>query len=671
MDIRSAKQEIARLSREIEEHNYRYYVLDNPAISDQEYDHLLASLAKLEEAFPQLRALHSPTNRIGAKASSDLKTIRHAVRMMSLDNTYSTEELKEWFARLVKGLGRNDIECVAELKIDGVSCSLLYEDGRLVMAATRGDGEAGEDVTHNVRAMRSVPLLLRSEAGGSVPRLLEVRGEVYMDKKDFEALNEARRQAGEDVFANPRNAASGSLKLLDPVESSRRKLRFLAHSFGRLEGYRSVETQWDFLSAARDLGLAVSRHSRVCRSVDEVAQACAQMQAARESYSFDVDGVVVKVNSFADQQLLGETMKSPRWAVAFKFPAYQATTEVREIVVQAGRTGVLTPVAELVPVPCAGVVVSRATLHNFEEVARLDICAGDRVLLERAGDVIPKIVKVVARSEKRAPLSKVPANCLSCREDFICADEGMVAYRCVNPQCPRQLERRIVHFASRDAMDIEGLGESVVAQLVERALIRSAADLYALTRDQLLPLDLFGPKKADNLLKAIAESRTRGLSRLLLGLGIPNIGQKASQLLARRFGSLESLMGAGADELMQVPEMGEVSARAVIRFFANPEIKEMIFRLKGFGVALAEALPLLEGRLSGKTFVFTGELVKYTRAEAGGRVKALGAEVSVTVHRKVDFVVAGLEAGSKLDKARALGIKLLSEAEFEEMLHGE
>ncbi len=670
MDPLKAQQAIVRLSREIEGHNYNYYVLDNPVISDTEYDELLSRLARLEADFPAYRLANSPTGRIGAKVSSGARAVRHAVKMLSLDNTYSAEELRSWYERVRKGLGRQEFGCVAELKIDGVSCSLIYENGQLTGAATRGDGEEGEDVLHNIRAMRSVPLELRGSDGIQVPSLLEVRGEVYMDKKDFEGFNRVRKLAGDEVFANPRNAASGALKLLDPAESSRRKLRFFAHSFGRIEWSRPLEGHWDFLTTARALGFAVNPDSCCCREFDDVAAACVRFQALRPSLPFDVDGVVIKVDLFADQKALGETMKSPRWAVAFKFPAFQATTVIRDIVVQVGRTGVLTPVAELEPVACAGVMVSRATLHNFEEIDRLGVAKGDRVLIERAGDVIPKVVKVVERCLKRTVVRKVASDCPVCREDFICADEGMVAYRCMNPECPRQLERRIVHFASRGAMDIEGLGESVASQLVDKAIVHCVADIFTFSREQLLGLEFFGPKKADNLLKAVAASRSRGLSRLIFGLGIPNIGQKASELLARRFSSMSALMAASLEDLRSVPEMGIVSSGALVKFFGQEETRALIARLADAGVLMLERDIPVDGRLSGKTFVFTGELVKYTRSDSGALVKALGAEVGSAVTRHTSFVVAGAAAGSKIDKARSLGVKILNESEFEEIVNG-
>ncbi|MBF0123218.1 MAG: NAD-dependent DNA ligase LigA [Candidatus Omnitrophica bacterium] len=669
MEKKLAKQEILTLSQQIEEHNYKYYVLDQPVIADQEYDELFKRLSLLEAEFPDLKMSSSPTLRVGAKVASGLKTIHHSVKMLSLDNTYSFDELKAWFVRVFKGLGTDKVDFSVEPKIDGVSASLLYENGLLTLGATRGDGEVGEDVTHNIRAIRSVPLELRSK-GGVVPRLIEVRGEVYMDKMAFAKVNDERKARGEDLFVNPRNAASGSLKLLDPAESSRRKLRFFAHSFSRIEGGGAIKTHAEFLAMADQFGIAINPLNRSCVSVDEVIDVCRDLERQRQGLSYDVDGVVVKVNRFEAQRTLGETMKSPRWAVAFKFQAYQATTTVKDIVVQVGRTGVLTPVAELEPVACGGVTISRATLHNFDEIERLGISKGDRVLLERAGDVIPKIVKVISQADERAEVSKLPANCSSCRDDFIDEDPEMVAYRCINPACPRQLARRLLHFASRGAMDIEGMGESVVEALVEKGLVSSVADIYTLTKEDFLGLSFFADKKAEKLLGAIETSKARPLSRLIFGLGILNIGEKASLLLARRFSDMETLSRAGADEMMSVAEIGEVSSAAVLHFFSQKETRDILVKLSACGMNMKEPEAVAAGLLFGKVFVFTGELVRWTRGEAGQLVKDLGAEVGVAVTKKTDFVVAGEGAGSKLDKARDLGIKIINEEQFEEMVHG-
>lgn len=664
MDKETALQRIAQLREEIARHDHHYYVMDTPVVSDQEYDALMKELSGLEADFPETVTHDSPTQRVGAKVLSGARTFKHAVKMLSLDNTYSQDELREWFARVYKILGRQDIEFVVELKIDGVSAALVYEKGLLAVGATRGDGATGEDVTHNIRTMRSVPLKLRAAA----PETVEVRGEVYMDKPDFERFNARRREAEEEVFVNPRNAASGSLKLLDPVESAGRHLKFFVHSFGRIAGGRKLQTQSDFFELARIWGFSVNPYTRVCRDEEDVLKTCAEFEAMRTTLPYDVDGVVVKVNRFDDQAMLGETMKSPRWAVAFKFAAYQATTVVLDIIVQVGRTGVLTPVAELEPVFCGGVTIARATLHNFDEIERLNVHKGDRILIERAGDVIPKVVKVVEHGSSCVAVQKLPTDCPACREEFIVEDEGGVAHRCINPSCPRQLERRLIHFASRDAMDIEGMGESLVHQLLKKDVVHCVADIYTLKREALLGLEFFGDKKADNLLAAIAATKGRTLSRLIFGLGIPNIGAKASQLLSRHFGNMDAFARASEEELKTIPEMGDVSAAAVVHYFSKDVTRVLIERLKASGLNMIEPETAVQGKFAGMTFVFTGELVRYTRSEAGVRVKALGAEVGAAVTKTTDYVVAGDSAGSKLEKARKAGVKIINEQEFEELI---
>ena len=664
MDKQAACDKIRQLREEITRHDHCYYVMDAPVISDQEYDALMKALAGLEAEFPEYVTRDSPTQRVGAGVASGVATFSHAVKMLSLDNTYSAEELRAWFVRVYKILGRDDVEFIVELKIDGVSAALVYASGMLAAGATRGDGATGEDVTHNIRTMRCVPLKLRA-AG---PKLVEMRGEVYIEKADLQKVNARRQEAGDDAFINARNAASGSLKLLDPAEAAGRRLRFFVHSFGRMEGGRSLRTQSDFLALARTWGFAVNPHTRLCRGADDALKACADFEAMRAGLPYDVDGVVIKVNRFDDQMVLGETMKSPRWAVAFKFAAYQATTLVRGIVVQVGRTGVLTPVAELEPVFCGGVTISRATLHNFDEIARLGVGPGDRVLIERAGDVIPKVVKVVEKSLESVTVRKVPADCPACREEFVVEDEGGVAHRCINPSCPRQLERRILHFAARDAMDIEGMGGSFVRQLLEKGLVHNVADVYTLKKEDLLGLELFGEKKADNILAAVHKSKQQPLSRLIFGLGIPHIGSRASQLLARRFTDMDALSAAGEEDLTAVEDMGEVMARSVRDYFAKDVTRQLIGQLRAARVSMIEPQAPSAGRLAGKVFVFTGELVRYSRSEAGARVKVMGADVGAAVTKTTDFVVTGDRAGSKLEKARKLGVKIINEQEFEELI---
>jgi DNA ligase (NAD+) len=663
MNTNHAKKEIEELSVQIEEHNHKYYVLSQPSISDEEYDKLLKRLMVLEEEFPQFKNAASPSQRVGAKVEGNLPTVKHRLKMLSLDNTYSIEEVKQWFDRVIKGLEGSKPELTAEPKIDGVSCALTYKNGQLVLGATRGDGSVGEDVTHNVKTIRSIPLKLK---GKVFPQWLEVRGEVYMDKVDFARLNEERKTQGEEVFVNPRNAASGSLKLLDSRLTVTRHLRFFVHSFGILEGDNHPKSQWEFLQQCKAYGFAVNEHSQLCKNLDEVVTFCQKMADKRASLSYDVDGIVIKVNELRLQEELGTTMKSPRWAVAFKFPAYQATTTVREINVQVGRTGVITPVAELEPVFCGGVTISRATLHNFDEIKRLNINSGDKVLIERAGDVIPKIVKV---SEKRSKgIFLLPKKCPSCGAEIVKEDLGQVAYRCMNPSCPKQLERGLLHFASRHAMDIEGLGEVVVVQLLEKGLVKKFSDVYRLKKEDFLTLELFADKKADKLLTAIEESKKQSLSRLIYALGIANIGEKAASVLADHFGSMDALLKANQEELTAIHEVGPVTALAVVDFFSQPQVKSLIEDFRRLGLNMQQAREQKSDELAGLKFVFTGELESFSRDEAGRRVKEKGAEVVSSVSKATDYVVAGDSPGSKYNKAVQLGIKILNEEQFKKLI---
>ena len=660
MNETQAKKEIHSLIKAIEKHNHQYYVLNDPLIADEEYDRLLKRLMALEEAYPKLKSPSSPSERVGAKVQGNLPTVKHTLSMTSLDNTYSLDELKAWYERVVKGLEGVRPAMTAELKIDGLSCAITYRHGQLALAATRGDGDTGEDVTHNAKTIHDIPLSLK----GKAPDLLEVRGEVYMDKKDFNALNMQRKDNGEVLFANPRNAAAGSLKLLDARLTARRRLRFFVHSPGVLPKEGAPQTQWEFLQQARHDGFVINAHSRLCRNLDEVIAFCEEYAQRRGEIDFDIDGVVVKVNDFSLQAQLGATLKSPRWAVAFKFPAYQATTTVNEIVVQVGRTGVLTPVALLEPVACAGVMISRATLHNFDEISRLGVNAGDRVLLERAGDVIPKIVKVVEKHATHA--FAVPQVCPSCQGPIQKEDEADVAYRCLNPSCPKQLERLLLHFAGRGAMDIEGLGESVVEELLAKGLVKNLADIYFLTKEQLLTLELFADKKADNLLKAIIQSKQRPLSKFIYGLGIANIGIKAAVNLAGHFGSLDGIINATSDELQAIDEVGPVMAESVVWYFQLPQVKQLLARFKEAGLNLAEPERPANGqRLAGKKFLFTGELQGMSREQAGRMVEDQGGRVISAVSKNLDYLVVGESPGSKLAKANKLGVTVLNQKEFE------
>ncbi len=668
MDKIQAQKEIQKLSENIENHNYRYYVLSQPTISDKEYDDLLKRLIQLEKQFPQWQLSDSPTQRVGVKMQEAAKPVAHKVKMYSLDNAYSLEELKEWQGRVIKGLAGEKADYVAELKIDGVSAALTYENGQFVLGATRGDGFTGEDVTHNLKTVRSIPLKL---LGDSAPKTLDVRAEIFMEIKDFELLNKNKKKNDEILFANPRNATSGSVKLLDSTLTAQRKLNCFIHSYGVLEGGKAFATHWDFLQGAKQLGLRINPHSRLCKTFDDVMAYCLEYQKKRDSIPYEVDGVVIKVNSLTQQRTLGATLKSPRWAIAYKFPAHQATTVIKEIVIQVGRTGVLTPVAELEPVECGGVTISRATLHNFDEIKRLKVQAGDRVLLERAGDVIPKIIKVVEPSKKRGRAFKAPQRCPECDGKIAKEKSDDVAYRCINPSCPKQLERGLVHFASRGAMDIEGLGEAVVIQLLQKKLVKNFADIYFLNKNDLLQLELFADKKAENLLYSIEKSKKRPLSRLLFALGISNIGEKAAYTLAQKFQTLDKIMTAQAKDFQEIHEIGEVMAESVEFYFKQADAKKLAEKFKKAGVNTLEpkSAPASSMTLSGKKFVFTGELSGLSRDEAGALVKKLGADVISSVSKKTDFVVAGENPGSKHSKALELGVKILNEKEFKEMIH--
>ena len=663
--IQNVQQRIQELSLEIEKHDQLYYVAHKPLIGDTQYDALMAELIRLEEENPQFKRSDSPTQRVGTKVKGDLPTISHKVRMVSLDNTYSQEDLRFWEGRVKKGL-QEPFELVAELKIDGVSCALVYQNGVLFQAGTRGDGVVGEDVTHNVKTIQDVPLQLR----GKFPHLLEVRGEVYMDKADFAKVNDARKANEAEGFANPRNAASGALKLLDSRETIKRRLRFFAHSFGRVEGEVDFKTHWGFLKACETYGLPVNKANCLCKDLEAVIAYCDDALKERKAVAYEFDGVVVKVNDLSQQEQLGFTQKSPRWAVAYKFPAYQATTIVKAIVIQVGRTGVLTPVAELEPVACAGVTISRATLHNFDEIKRLNVNAGDMVLLERAGDVIPKIVSVVVKLSKLGEFPP-PVICPSCGSLIIKADQEEVAYCCINADCPAKIKRALVHFASRGALDIEGLGEAVVEQIFAKELVKDLADIYYLKIEDLLDLEFFAIKKATNLIAAIQVSKAKPLSKFIFALGIENVGEKAALTLAQTLGSLKGLMEVDEIKLHDIPDVGPVTARSVIEYFRSPRTKQLIDKFMAAGVGTMVQAPLkAPGKLAGKKFVFTGELVDMSREEAAKCVTDESGEVLSAVSKNVDYVVAGKKPGSKLKKAQELGLKILNNKAFKELLYG-
>ncbi|MDD5237795.1 MAG: NAD-dependent DNA ligase LigA [Candidatus Omnitrophica bacterium] len=657
------KKKIEALRKQIRHHDHMYYVLSQPEISDKEYDNLMANLRNLEDKYPEFKSEDSPTVRISAGVLEGFKTVKHKQKMLSLDNTYSFEELKDWDERVHKGLGSTEeVEYVAELKIDGVSANITYQSGRLSLGATRGDGESGEDVTQNIKTIRAIPLILES----SIPDFIEVRGEVYMESKDFNALNKERAKAGEVLFANPRNAASGSLKLLDTNIVFKRRLNFFAHSPGEIRGLE-ILTQWEFLERLKKWGIRSNPHSKLCHNFKEVLNFCKTWQEKREKLTYDIDGIVVKINSFSQQRELGFTLKSPRWAVAYKFPARQATTTVLKININVGRTGVITPTAELKPVECAGVIIRHATLHNFDEIKRLSIKVGDRVLIERAGDVIPKVVKVIeSRAKKPFP---IPVTCPVCSGKVIKEKEEDVAYRCINPLCSAQLERNLLHFSSRTAMDIEGMGEAVVKQLVKLKLVRNYADIYKLSAADLLKLELFKDKKANNLLSAIEKSKDKPLSRLIYALGIRHVGEKAAFVLAGHFKILDDLIRAKKEDLENIHEVGPVMAESIIDFFSQGPTKEVISELKKSGLNFKEVgFSTKKTSLSGKTIVFTGELKGYSRSDAEELVRKFAGNPSSSVSKNTDFVVAGENPGSKYEKAKKLGVKVIDEKEFSRLI---
>jgi DNA ligase (NAD+) len=666
---RDVVAEVRRLRAQLREHARRYYVLDQPSVSDAEYDDLFRRLVALEESYPELRSATSPTQRVGAPPAEKFATVRHSLAMLSLDNVTSAEEFEEFDERVRRLLGRDqDVVYLAEPKLDGVAVEVVYLKGELHVASTRGDGVRGEDVTANVRTIRNVPLEL-STGKSAPPRRLEVRGEVVFPRAAFARLNRERAEAGEPTFANPRNAAAGSLRQLDAQVTARRPLDVYFHSAGLLEG-ASFETHSDFLAALAAWGLKVNPENRICRGAAAVVDYHRRLERRRDSLDFEVDGVVAKVDTLALQRQLGEVSRSPRWAVAFKFKAQQATTVVRDIVPSVGRTGAITPVADLEPVAVGGVTISSASLHNMDEVERKDVRIGDTVLVERAGDVIPYVVQVI--TDKRPASARrfhMPSKCPACGSAVL-REEGAAAYRCLGMQCPAKLREAIRHFASKTALDIDGLGEKLIAQLVERGWVRNAADLYGLQEEQLVELERMGEKSARNLLREIEASKKTTLARFIQGLGIPQVGEHVAALLAEEFGAIEELSSATVDELTAVREIGPETAREVNAFFVLPQNREVIDRLLAAGVRpTAGARRAKSGPLVGKTLVLTGTL-SLPRDQVARRIAAAGGKVTSSVSKKTDYVVVGADPGSKADKATRLGVAILDEAGLDELLGG-
>lgn len=670
MNEAQAQKRINKLREEINFHNYRYYVLDDPAVSDAEYDRLLRELESLERQFPRLVTPTSPTQRVGAPPLEKFETVRHTIPMLSLANAFDEEEVREFDARMKRFLGTSAaVEYCAELKMDGVSVELIYEEGRFVTGSTRGDGFVGENVTQNLKTIKSIPLALRPARSRPFPSRLEVRGEVFLPLRAFREFNLKRQSSGELLFANPRNAAAGSLRQLDSSITAQRPLDIFCYGVGQIvDG--AFSTQWELLEGLKEWGLRVNPHRKVCPGIEEVLAFYREVDELREKLPFEIDGLVLKVNSLRLQANLGAIARSPRWALAFKFQPSQVTTKVVDIFVNVGRTGALTPTAMLEPVHVGGVTVSSATLHNQDEIERKDVRIGDTVVIQRAGDVIPEIVRVIP--EKRTGDERkfrIPERCPVCGSDTA-RPKGEAVTRCTNAACPARLKESIIHFASRDAMNIEGLGEKIIEQLTSRGLIRDYADLFALTREEMLTLERMGPKLAGNILAAIQNSKKTSLDRVIYAIGILHVGDHIAKLLAREFRTLDELSRAPLEKLTSIKGIGKEIASAVVQFFQQEGNRRAIKKLEEFGVQYPSTAPppRKDHPLEGRSFVFTGALKTLSREEAESRVETLGGRASSSVSRKTDFVVVGEEPGSKYEKARELGVKVLSEKEFVEMV---
>jgi DNA ligase (NAD+) len=660
----SPKQEIERLKRLIRHHDRKYYDQDQPEISDTEYDRLYRALKELEARFPSLVTPDSPTQRVAGKPLAAFGVIRHRVPMLSMDNTYSSQELQEFDARVKRFLGGEGVSYVVEPKYDGVSVSLTYRKGLLQFGATRGDGEQGDDITANLKTIRAIPLALE----GSVPKLIEVRGEVYLPRAAFEALNKIREKEEEPLFANPRNAAAGSLKQLDPGVAAKRNLSIFCYGAGAVEG-TSFKTQEEVLGFLRSAGLRVNPHHRLCDSMEGVVDYCNAWEPKKGTLAYHIDGMVVKVNDLDQQRRLGVTAKSPRYMIAYKFPAERAQTQLLDIEVNVGRTGALTPVAVLKPVLIAGTTVGRASLHNEDEIKRKEIRIGDQVVIEKAGEIIPQVVEAVKlKRTGQEKIFRMPGRCPACGGKVV-RDEEEVAVRCVSLDCPAQLKERLVHFAQRTAMDIEGLGDVMARQLVAQGLVKDCGDLFGLTVDKILPLERMAEKSARNLMDGLQASKARGLARLLFALGIRHVGSAGAEALARSFGAVDKLASASLEELIRLPEVGPVMAASIHDFFRVPANRRVLEKLRAAGVKMEEAeAARVSERLSGQTVVFTGELSGLTRPEAEGLARSHGGTVGSSVTKKTTLLVAGASAGSKLEKARGLGVKVIDEAGFKRLI---
>ncbi|MDI6917348.1 MAG: NAD-dependent DNA ligase LigA [Thermoplasmatales archaeon] len=663
-----AKKRILELREEIRYHDRKYYVENNPVISDYEYDKLMEELKKLEKEHPEYVTPDSPAQRVSGQPVEGFSSVKHKVPMLSLDNTYSSKELLDFDKRVKKFLGGEKPDYAVELKIDGVGMALIYENGVLVRGATRGDGTTGDDITSNIRTIKSIPLKLDVTNETKPLANCEVRGEVYMTRKGFEALNKERAKKGESLFANPRNAAAGSLRQLDAKVVSKRNLDVFLYtlSYTKEEGFK---THMECLEAMKKAGLKVNPNVNKFSNIEDVIKYCDSWENKKEGLDYETDGMVIKVDSLEQQKRLGSTIKNPRWAVAYKFPPKQVTTKITDIVIQVGRTGALTPVAVLEPVELSGSTISRATLHNEDEIKRKDIRVGDTVFIEKAGEVIPEVIKPV--KEKRTGKEKIfvmPKKCPVCGSDVVRPEDEAVS-RCIGLSCPAQLKNSLHHFASRHAMNMDGLGPAIIDQLVDKKIVRDISGLYTLKIDVLANLERMGEKSAKNLLDEIEESKKNEFSRLLFGLGIRHVGRHIAKLLSENFSSIDELMDAKKEEIEKIEGIGGVVAESICTFFRDEKNRGIIEKLRKNGVKM-ESKAEKKGLLSGKRFVFTGTLEKYSRSEAEGIVESLGGSFTSSVSKNVDFVVAGKEPGSKYEKAKKLGIKIISEDEFEKMVEG-
>jgi DNA ligase (NAD+) len=697
MSKTSPAERVEQLRTELRAHDHAYYVLAKPSVSDRAYDALMRELVDLERAHPDLRTLDSPTQRVGGDPIDRFRAVEHALPMMSVDNTYNEDEFRAFDERVRKLLDVTEVTYSAEPKIDGVACNLRYENGVLVRAVTRGDGRRGDDITANVKTIRSVPLVLQQGSGvrgqgsgkkkpgesGSLfsslnpepsslnpTTVLEIRGEVYMDNATFQAINLKQVELGEEVYANPRNFTAGTLKQLDPKVTAQRKLRFAAHGLGEIVGVDVPDSYVDFMQLVRAMGVPMPQHQQKLVGVDAAWKAIEAFAAVRGKLDYATDGMVIKVDSFAQRRQLGETSKAPRWAIAFKYPAEQVKTKLLGVTWQVGKNGTLTPVAELAPVFVAGTTVRRASLHNIEQIERLGVQVNDTVVVEKAGEIIPQVVQAVVedRPKDAAPVT-APKTCPSCGE-AVEKEEGTPYTRCFNPACPAQFKQRLEHFAGRDQMYIDGLGEKVVDQLVDKGLVKTFADMYTLTRDDFLKLERMGEKTADNLVESIKSTKGRNLARVLAGIGVHHVGNSVSELLEQHFGSFDAIAAATVEQIDDIPGIGEEIAKSVHAFFHSDTGKHILEALRAVGIdpksELSAQARNADGPLAGMTVVVTGSLEHFDRSGIEERIKQLGGKASGSVSKKTSFLVAGEKAGSKLDKAKELGVTVMSEAEFVE-----